>query len=277
MDSLTQDSIRCNLCKVDNAHKYCAICSVSLCKLCIGDHISDEYEKHRVVSMQERESTWLYPRCEKHSNKRCHVLCKLCDTLICNLCIASGEHRFHDLIALENIYETKKEGIGKETGEKERGIVEKKNVSNPSDSLDEDYEKIITLISEQGKKMHKEIHGVINKMKKKITEIKQEHRAILEKDLKEIKQRDLSMVEDMLPSKELQKSSKQIQRPPKVHITLPKFCPTPINREMLYKMFGSIKPLLATRNKNRHGLFEELFNIRKLLFYLIQHLLNTGI
>lgn len=58
----------------------------------------------------------------------------------------------------------------------------KNEVSNQIDSLDEDYEKIITLISEQRKTLHEEVDGVISKMKNQITEIKQEHRAILEKD-----------------------------------------------------------------------------------------------
>lgn len=272
MDSLTQD-ILCNLCKVDIAHNYCDICSVSLCKYYIGDHISDEYDNHRIVSMQERKSTCLFPKCKIHSKKTCHAKCKSCHaSIICVYCVASDVHKGHDFILLEDIYKTA--DIGKDSGEIEEFIVEMKNeVSNQIDSLDEDYEKIITLISEQGKTLHEEVDGVISKMKNQITEIKQEHRAILEKDLKEIERRDLSMVEDMLHSKELHKSSEQIKRPPKVHIKLPKFCPTPINREMLYKMFGSIKP----RNKNRYGLFGELFNIRKLLFCLIQHLLYTGI
>lgn len=288
----TKDNIRCNLCNINNAQNYCNICSVSLCKHCIGDHISDEYDNHKVVSMQERVSALLYPTCKIHSNKTCHSQCQLCSVYICVLCVASKEHKGHTFKLLEDIFTIKKLEMETDTKEIEKDITPKyakiKNeLINQIESLDEDYEKITTVISEQGMKLHAEVDGVVNKMKNEITEIKKEHRLILEKDLNEIKLRGSLIERDILDLKELKKSknasailtyrgrNKQIKKlPPKVHITLPKFCPTPINRKMLCKMFGSIKPLLATRDKNRHGLFGELFNIPNILnvlIYLIQN------
>lgn len=48
--SSAQDLHRCGLCEIAIVHTYCDFCHVNLCKPCIGDHISDGYDKHKIVS-----------------------------------------------------------------------------------------------------------------------------------------------------------------------------------------------------------------------------------
>lgn len=103
-----QNALRCDICKENIVQNYCDFCHVNLCKPCIGEHISDEYDKHKVVSFQERRKTLIFPKCNLHSPKKCYLQCKSCNLVICVLCIASDEHKGHDFIVLEHIYNTKK-------------------------------------------------------------------------------------------------------------------------------------------------------------------------
>lgn len=45
--------IRCDLGKKNIAQEFmnCDFCHVNLCKPCTGDHILDEYDKHKIVSI----------------------------------------------------------------------------------------------------------------------------------------------------------------------------------------------------------------------------------
>ena len=64
-----QDVARCDLCEIAIAQNYCDFCHVYLCKPCIGEHISDEYDKHKIVPFHQRRSTLIYPKCN-HIQKR---------------------------------------------------------------------------------------------------------------------------------------------------------------------------------------------------------------
>ena len=63
-----QDVARCDLCKTAIAHNYCDFCHVNLCKPCIGEHISKEYEKHKIVPILQRKSTLIYSKCGTHQD-----------------------------------------------------------------------------------------------------------------------------------------------------------------------------------------------------------------
>lgn len=60
---------------------YCDVCNVSLCRPCIGEHISDGYHKHTIVSFRERKSTLIYPKCRSHQQKNCKFQCKDCNDI----------------------------------------------------------------------------------------------------------------------------------------------------------------------------------------------------
>lgn len=94
-DSL-QDVKRCDACETAIVQSYCDICHVSLCKLCISDHISDDYDNHKVLSFRHRKSTLIYPKCEKHPHKICELQCKDCQKFVCSSCMTSKQHKGHD-------------------------------------------------------------------------------------------------------------------------------------------------------------------------------------
>lgn len=69
MDShyTAQDVNRCNICETAASHSFCEVCHVNLCKPCIGEHISDEYDKHKIIPYHERKSVIIYLKCKKTS------------------------------------------------------------------------------------------------------------------------------------------------------------------------------------------------------------------
>nr|XP_034305172.1 uncharacterized protein LOC117680476 isoform X3 [Crassostrea gigas]XP_034305173.1 uncharacterized protein LOC117680476 isoform X3 [Crassostrea gigas] len=285
MDSRTtaQDVQRCDLCETAIVHSYCDFCHVNLCKPCVVDHISDGYDKHKIVPFQERRSTLIYPNCGKHTQKNCELQCKECDSFVCSSCMASDQHKGHSFVEVTEIYKTKKDIIEKDTKGYENLISPKYekivlDLENQLANLDRGYTKLTTAMSRQGEQWHREIDIVINKMKTEISEIKEKHRDILQKHLDEIKQIQSLIKQTLLAIKEIKNStelaptikySSKIREfsklPPKVKVTLPTFIPKPIDREILYSLFGQIAPLSTATEENVLSLNQPATSIRELL------------
>nr|XP_034306465.1 uncharacterized protein LOC105330559 isoform X1 [Crassostrea gigas] len=276
-----QDVVRCDLCKENIVRNYCDFCHVSLCKPCIGEHISDDYHKHMIVPFQKRKSTLRFPICKIHSRETCKLQCNSCDVSLCVICSASHEHKEIDLIVLKNICNER--GIEKDAEEMEKVIAptyeERRNeLISQIANLDGDYEKITTVISDQGEKWHTEVNRVVNKMKNEITEIKEKHRDILEKHLNEIKliesliEGNLSKLTELEDSNdvsvilEYKSRIKEFRIPPvKVHVTLPSFFSKPINGKQFYELFGSIKPLVSKTDEDDYKIKLQNCSPRELL------------
>ena len=113
-----QDVVRCDLCKTVIVQSYCDYCHVKLCKPCIGEHISDDHEKHRIVPFQHQKYTLIYPKCETHQNEYCKYQCIDCHVFICFECLASKEHsREHEFVKFKEVFITKKGHIQKDSEE----------------------------------------------------------------------------------------------------------------------------------------------------------------
>uniref|UniRef100_K1Q813 Tripartite motif-containing protein 3 n=1 Tax=Magallana gigas TaxID=29159 RepID=K1Q813_MAGGI len=282
--SSAQDVHRCDLCETAILHSYCDLCHVNLCKLCIGDHISDGYDKHKIVPFQERRSTLIYPKCATHSHKNCDLQCKNCNNIfVCSSCAASEKHRGHIFIEVSEVYTTKKNAIADEANKLENLISPTYeeialDLENQLANLDGGYEKLTTAISKQGEQWHREIDIIINKKKTVISEIKVKHRDLLQKHLDEIKQIQALIKQTLLAIEELKIStevsptieySSKIREfsklPPKVKITLPTFIPKPLDHEKLYNMFGQITPLSTATEKNVLSLNQPNTSVRELL------------
>eukprot|EP00105_Crassostrea_gigas_P035847 XP_019919995.1 PREDICTED: uncharacterized protein LOC105321134 isoform X2 [Crassostrea gigas] len=286
MDPLSsaQDVHRCDLCETAIVHSYCDICHVNLCTPCIGEHISDGYDKHKIVPFKERRSTLIYPKCRTHSHKFCEFQCVNCNNiLICSSCMASEQHMSHKFVEIAEIYKKNKEAIEKDAVELENSIFPTYeeialDLENQLASLDGGYEKLITEISKQGEQWHREIDIIINKMKTEISEIKVKHRDILQKHLDEIKQTQTLIKKSILAIRKLEKSteisstmeySSKIREfskvPPKIQVSLPTFIPKPIDSEKLYSLFGQITPLSTATEKNAFLLNQTNPSVKDLL------------
>nr|XP_034317427.1 uncharacterized protein LOC117686512 [Crassostrea gigas]XP_034317428.1 uncharacterized protein LOC117686512 [Crassostrea gigas] len=279
-----QDVHRCDLCETATVHSYCDFCHVNLCIPCIGKHILDGYDKHKIVPFEERRSTLIYPKCRTHSHKNCKFQCKDCDEIfICSSCAASAQHRGHTFLEVSEVYNTKKEVLGKDTKELENLIsstYEKiaLDLENQLANLDGGYEKLTKTMSKQGEQWHREIDIIINKMKIEISEIKIKHRDILQKHLNEIKQIQSLIKEALQALKEMEystevfsiiKYSSKVREfsklPPKVQVSLPTFISNPIGREKLYSLVGQITPLSTATEENVLSLNKPTTSVRELL------------
>nr|XP_022296341.1 uncharacterized protein LOC111106104 [Crassostrea virginica]XP_022296343.1 uncharacterized protein LOC111106104 [Crassostrea virginica] len=275
-DYIPQDVARCDLCKTAIAQNYCDFCHVSLCKPCIGEHISDEYDKHKIVPILKRKSTLKYPKCETHQNKTCKYQCKDCNISICSDCIASKQHnKEHEFIKLEEVFNTKKTRIQRVTEElKKQFLPAYQDIANELEmqiaSLDGEYKKLKTAMSKQREDIHREVDNAFNQMEKEIDEVKVKHRSILQKHLDEIKelqslmQQTLNTLNERGESNEVSatisyscKTDEFSKLPPKVLLSMPKFIPNQIKREEFCSLIGKLSPL-STK------LEERVFTAKKL-------------
>eukprot|EP00105_Crassostrea_gigas_P037626 XP_019921774.1 PREDICTED: uncharacterized protein LOC109618460 [Crassostrea gigas] len=282
--SCAQDVPRCDLCENTLVHSYCDFCHVNLCKPCIGDHISDGYDKHKIVPFQERRSTLIYPKCKMHPHRICEFQCKDCNNIfVCSSCMASEQHKGHNFVEVTEIYKTMKDNIKKDTKELENHISPTYeeialDLENELANLDGGYEKLTTTISKQGEQWHREIDIVINKIKTEINEIKVKHRDVLKKHLNEIKQTQSLIKQTIQALRKIEKStevtstieySSKVREfrklPPKVKVTMPTFIPKPIDREKLYSLFGQITPLSTATEENVMSPNQPNTSVRELL------------
>ncbi|XP_052682998.1 uncharacterized protein LOC128163421 [Crassostrea angulata] len=282
--SSAQDVHRCDLCETAIVHSYCDFCHFNLCKLCIADHISDGYDKHKIVPFQERRSTLIYPKCGTHSHKNCDLQCKNCnDIFVCSSCTASETHKGHIFVEVSEVYTTKKNAIADEANKLENLISPTYeeialDLENQLANLDGGYEKLTTAMSKQGEQWHREIDIVVNKMKTEISKIKVKHRNLLQKHLDEIKQTQALIKQSLLAIEELKKSTKvsptieyssKIREfsklPPKVKVTLPTFIPKPLDHKKLNHLFGQITPLSTATEENVLSLNKPNTSVRELL------------
>ncbi|XP_078339744.1 E3 ubiquitin ligase TRIM40-like [Crassostrea virginica] len=178
-----QDVARCYLCKTAIAQNYCDFCHVNLCKPCIGEHISDEYDKHKIVPILQRKSTLIFPKCQTHQNKTCKYQCQDCDIFVCSDCAMSKQHKGHEYLKLEELFNKSKERIGKDKEELDRISPTYEEIAieleNQIANLDGEYEKLTTEMSKQREELHREIDNAINQMEEDIGEIKVKHHSIL--------------------------------------------------------------------------------------------------
>ncbi|XP_061178899.1 uncharacterized protein LOC133187512 [Saccostrea echinata] len=266
-----QDIVRCDLCEVI-AQKYCDFCHVNLCIPCTGKHISDDYDEHKVVPFEQRESTLVYPKCTTHETKRCKYHCKECNISVCSLCsVISNTHRGHTISTLFDIYNAKREVVRKDTDELENISSTYEEVASDIearlDNIDGEYEKLSTAVTKHGEDCHRIINTIVNKMKADIIEMKIEHMSILRKQLDEIKQIQLRIEEQLFSLNRIQESNEVsmtmeyisenkgfVKLPPQVQVPLPTFNPKAIDTYQFYTLFGYLTPLSTTTEENVYTL-----------------------
>lgn len=177
-----QDVIRCHLCDIPNPTMHCDICHENLCKSCVGEHLSENLEEHRVVTFKLRGST---PKCPNHSTKICEIFCEECNIPICSRCISSAEHEQHKKEDIFKYLKDKKDIMQKDLKELESSIfplyqttateisVQKANLSRNSQKLTIDLYK-------QREIWYREIDTIIEHFQTKISKMKLDYGSVLQ-------------------------------------------------------------------------------------------------
>eukprot|EP00105_Crassostrea_gigas_P032903 XP_011456101.1 PREDICTED: uncharacterized protein LOC105348404 [Crassostrea gigas] len=260
-----QDVLRCHLCETLVPSMYCDICHIQLCKACVGEHLSDDFQKHSVVLFKKRGSTL---KCPKHAAKICELHCAECNNSICAICVSSGEHEQHKKVDISEYVENKKGEIQNDLQELEETIFPKyqeiaKSISSQKSACVENSQKMKTIIDQKGKEWHREIDNLVMKLKLGIDEMDSKHHTVLnkqeadtERKISEIKQ-VIYEQNKLIKSYDVglvfaYKSKNNVFRelPPKITVSLPTFTPHQINTEKMYEQFGFLTALSIKDDEN---------------------------
>ncbi|XP_062599964.1 heat shock 70 kDa protein 12A-like [Saccostrea cucullata] len=278
-----QDVIRCDLCETAIVQKYCDFCHVNLCIPCIGKHISDDYDKHKVVPYREKKSTLIYPKCSAHQTRSSEFHCETCKISVCALCALSETHRGHAVKSLSDLFYSKRKGIGKDSEELENLIsptyAEIANeIETKIANLDGEYGNLTTTLMECGKEWHREVDLIVETLRIEIERGKTKHENILKEHLKEIKQIQTLIEQTLLNLQQLEDSNdvsltmEYISRtktlsklPPKVQISLPTFNSMTIDTEQFYKLFGYLTPLSVKTEENGYEVKKPKITAKEML------------
>ena len=252
-----QDVLRCDLCDTPVPPMYCDLCSIYLCKACVGEHLSDTSSEHKVVPFEKRETT---PKCLKHSTKICELHCHQCNIPICAQCISSIEHRTHDVVDILKSFKSKKEVIKRDLHELEKTLYPKyqefasHNILK-KENLSQRCHELKVSIENQGKALHREVDLIVQFFQSTVNEFFSKNTTALEQQADEIncKINDLlktiSDMQKILDSDDFKfvstyKSRNEgFRKLPNYHqlkISLPNFIPHDIQREHILQQFGSL-------------------------------------
>lgn len=264
-----QDVLRCHLCDNTAFTMFCDICHTHLCKVCVGEHLSDEYKEHRVVQFRNRGST---PKCPKHSTKICELHCEECDIPICASCVSCGEHEQHKKIDILKCFTNKKRILQKDFKELEEIIFPEyqeiaSDIPVQEANLRKNSQKVTTAINKHEKVLKTEIDIMINNMKIELDEMDSKYLVCLHKhenqvahNIYEIKQ-SIAEVKKLLESKDIYNVSSYKSRnadfrrlPPQHTISLPKFNPSKINKQLIYQLIGSLSKMSIESNERTYTL-----------------------
>nr|XP_022289154.1 uncharacterized protein LOC111101126 isoform X2 [Crassostrea virginica] len=138
--------------------------------------------------------------------------------------------------------------------------------------------KLTSEMAKHREKLHREIDIAMNLREKEIYENKTKHHAILKKKLEEIQQLQsllqerLNTLDDMEDFKEVSltinyssKNQEFSMLPPRVHVSMPKFIPKPIEKEELYTLIGKLIPLSTTLEERIFTAKKQNTSVRELL------------
>lgn len=259
-----QDIVRCYLCDTPVPEHYCDTCYTSLCTVCAEEHLSDKFKDHKVVPFRQRRSSPNYPKCPKHTKKRCELHCEQCDVPICTRCLSTRKHKEHKIIDIVANFQRKKEIIQTELLELEKSIYPKyqetaSTIPVRKADLHEHSKKFTTDLIQRGEDLHREVDAIIEKLKSESDENEANCLAFLNDQEKEINRGVSEIARRILDLKKLSKSNdvclvagytSQIAElskpPPNLNVSIPHFSCQEINTAQLSELFGSLSLLPMT-------------------------------
>ncbi|XP_061176047.1 E3 ubiquitin-protein ligase arc-1-like [Saccostrea echinata] len=267
-----QDVQRCEICDVAVVEMYCTSCPFNLCKTCVGNHLSDEPQKHKIIKYQDRKTVLIYPKCNIHPQDRCENYCEDCDIPVCSSCIASDLHERHKFPRIKQIFSKRKEFVKNDIKELEdviypsyKDIVQQ--LESDISNLEEEYKVMIQDIEKQGEQWHQTIDLIVKAKREETENMRKKQLGALKEQLRIFNQL-LSRVQESIRSNKHILDSSDVSKslsysssndalkalPPKVNATTPRFSPKSINNEQISEMFGTINKFSITTQEHGYKL-----------------------
>ena len=201
------------------------------------------------------------PKCIKHSSKKCTQLCTECNSLICSVCVASGEHEEHGKKDILKMFKNKKELMQKDLQDLEKSIYPRyqeavTNIPIQRADVNKHFQKLKTALDKQGEALHTEIDTIKQGIKSEVDEMEAQHIAAIDGQeyainhtITEITQAILDL-KRLLDTSDVSLVSEYTSRteefgimPAQFQVTFPTFTPQEINREKIYQQIGSLSKL----------------------------------
>lgn len=260
----------CGICNGNSADLVCVECPIDLCKTCVGIHLVDYPDNHKIVKYQDKRNTLVFPKCHTHYQERCENYCKECKEAVCPSCISSYYHERHKFQTISEIYDIKKEIIKNDIQELEQSIrplynSEIQQIESDVSQLEEDYKTLQENLEKHRKKWHEEIDTYVNTLKEDIGDIKGTQQKMLNEHLQNLRKR-LAQVHEAIDTNNEILESCQVLRAlsfeskistlnhyfTKPELSLPLFICRPVDWDMFPDIFGFIKGLSIVREKRRY-------------------------
>ncbi|XP_061163612.1 uncharacterized protein LOC133172649 [Saccostrea echinata] len=221
-----------------------------------------------IIKFQAKKATPRSPLCASHDREPCHMFCEECNTPMCLKCIASNTHIGHKLSILKDVFYSRMETVQRDKDELEQTISPTyydiaTSIEQRITEAEEDYEKLITMITQHEEKWIKTIKEYIGNMKTEVIEMKSKHLEALEIHLVEINQRRAEVNETLKSCHKISKSNEMMEYlnyrsrkeefqniPAKVNVLSPEFKPKHLEEEMFGELFGAVTKMSISSEEN---------------------------
>nr|XP_022310434.1 uncharacterized protein LOC111115846 [Crassostrea virginica] len=258
MDPSGQDIIRCDLCERHVPPLHCEICHINLCKVCVGKHILNRPQAHKLVLFKDRESTIFYPRCHNHASNICELQCKTCNIPLCATCVSSGDHDQHEEVRLLEIFTNKKELIERDSRKFRNSIYPRyqeaaSNIWDLREEVRRHSHELKTVLNKQREAMITQLDSIVQSMRNEIDERKVQLTVAIDRREEEINNKvnevkniiqDLQILQDTddvcRVTDYTSRNAEFLSLPSQFQVTFPTFTSRTINREEIIQQFGSL-------------------------------------
>lgn len=106
-----QDVVRCSICDTSVYSMYCVSCLLRLCEICAKEHLSDKSKEHEVLPSNMPKCSPVCSKCLNHPTKLRQYYCRKCCIPVCEVCATVVEHKIHETVDIDKIFEQKKRMI----------------------------------------------------------------------------------------------------------------------------------------------------------------------